>query len=83
MCSTAEKALIRPRKNPDYFQAVKRWMKEILTDANSPVFIADRQKEGRSCCGWKNDLDAGKITKLLEYLIQVNMWLKEYGIVIR
>jgi asparagine synthase (glutamine-hydrolysing) len=70
-------------QNPDYFQAVKRWMKEILTDANSPVLPLIDKKKVEAVVDGKADLNASRITKLLEYLIQVNMWLKEYGIVIR
>ncbi|MBN2908820.1 asparagine synthase (glutamine-hydrolyzing) [Polycladomyces sp. WAk] len=70
-------------QNPNYFQAVKRWMKEILTDANSPVLPLIDKKKVEAVIDGQTDLDAGRITKLLEYLIQVNMWLKEYGIVIR
>jgi asparagine synthase (glutamine-hydrolysing) len=70
-------------QNPDYFQAVKRWMKEILTDANSPVLPLIDKKKVEAVVDGKTHLNTGRITKLLEYLIQVNMWLKEYGIVIR
>jgi len=70
-------------QNPNYFQAVKRWMKEILADANSPVLPLIDKKRVEAVIDGQTDLDAGRTTKLLEYLIQVNMWLKEYGIVIR
>jgi asparagine synthase (glutamine-hydrolysing) len=70
-------------QNPNYFQAVKRWMKEILTDANSPILPLIDKKKVEAVIDGKTDLNDGRITKLLEYLIQVNMWLKEYGIVIR
>jgi asparagine synthase (glutamine-hydrolysing) len=70
-------------QNPDYFQAVKRWMKEILTDTNSPVLPLIDKKKVEAVVDGKTDVNAGRIIKLLEYLIQVNMWLKEYGIVIR
>lgn len=70
-------------QNPDYFQAVKRWMKEILIDANAPILPLIDKKKVEAVVDGKTDLNAGRVTKLLEYLIQVNMWLKEYGIVIR
>ncbi|MDN4593708.1 asparagine synthase (glutamine-hydrolyzing) [Polycladomyces subterraneus] len=70
-------------QNPKYFQAVKRWMKEILNDANSPVLPLIDKKKVEAVIDGKTELNDGRITKLLEYLIQVNMWLKEYGIVIR
>jgi asparagine synthase (glutamine-hydrolysing) len=69
--------------NPNYYQAVKRWMKEILDDPNSPVLPLIDKKKVESVMDVKTDQYAGRIIKLLEYLIQVNMWLKEYGIVIR
>lgn len=70
-------------QHPDYYLAVKRWMKEILADPNSPVLPLIDKKKVETVMDAKTDLDAGKINKLLEYLIQVNTWLKEYGIVIR
>ncbi len=69
-------------QNPDYFQAIRLWMKDILSDANSPVLpLIDKRKVEKIAEG-KTHLNPGSITKIMEYLIQVNMWLKEYGIVI-
>jgi asparagine synthase (glutamine-hydrolysing) len=58
-------------------------MKEILDDPNSPVLPLIDKKKVEAVVDGKTDVNAGRIIKLLEYLIQVNMWLKEYGIVIR
>lgn len=73
--------------NPEYLKAVQRWMKEILSDNNSPILnLIDAGKvneiistDGRAFVKpWYGQLMTGP--QLLAYLIQVNLWLESYKI---
>ncbi|OGO83924.1 MAG: asparagine synthase (glutamine-hydrolyzing) [Clostridiales bacterium GWE2_32_10] len=73
--------------NPLYTNIVKVWMKQILDDVNSPILeIVNKEKirnmvDNVSMNGGKTffgQLMTGPQT--LAYLIQVNMWMKEYGV---
>jgi len=76
--------------NPAYLKAVQKWMREILQDPTSPILqIVDIDKvteiveTGGAAFGkpWFGQLMTGP--QLIAYLIQVNIWMKEYNIKIK
>jgi asparagine synthase (glutamine-hydrolysing) len=73
--------------NPEYLKAVQGTLKEIISDKNSPLLnLIDTNKvneiiatDGRAFeKPWYGQLMTGP--QLMAYLIQVNIWLKEYKI---
>jgi asparagine synthase (glutamine-hydrolysing) len=73
--------------NPEYLKAVQGTLKEIISDKNSPLLnLIDKNKvneiiatDGRAFeKPWYGQLMTGP--QLMAYLIQVNIWLKEYKI---
>ena len=75
--------------NPDYTVAVQKWMDSILKDKSSPILqIINKEKvqeivdSGGNAYGkpWYGQLMAGP--QLIAYLIQVDIWLKEYKVII-
>jgi len=73
--------------NPEYTKFVQKWLKEILEDKSSPILnLIDINKvnelietEGRAFKKpWYGQLMAGP--QLMAYLIQINIWLKEYKV---
>ncbi|QUH25495.1 asparagine synthase (glutamine-hydrolyzing) [Serpentinicella alkaliphila] len=73
--------------NPIYTEGVQKWMREILADKGSPILqLIDIQKvtdivdsAGKSFGKpWYGQLMTGP--QLIAYLIQINIWLKEYKV---
>ena len=73
--------------NPNYTEGVQKWMREILADKNSPILqliniekVTDIVETGGKSFGkpWYGQLMAGP--QLIAYLIQINIWLKEYKV---
>lgn len=73
--------------HPEYTRAVQSWMREILKDASSPILqLIDRErvKEIVDTGGqsfkkpWFGQLMTGP--QLIAYLIQIDIWMKEYKI---
>jgi asparagine synthase (glutamine-hydrolysing) len=70
-------------QNPVYYKAVTRWINDILADHNSPINALVDKRKVQALIDGKAGIDQGRVVKALEYLIQVNEWIKEYGIAIR
>lgn len=73
--------------DPAYTKSVQLWMKDILTDSNSPLLqlvdksmLTDLVESGGKTFikPWYGQLMTGP--QLLAYLIQINTWLKIYNI---
>jgi asparagine synthase (glutamine-hydrolysing) len=73
--------------HPAYLKAVKLWMKSILQDPASPILqIINRNRvneiveTGGASFGkpWFGQLMTGP--QLIAYLIQINIWMKEYNV---
>lgn len=71
----------------DYTDAVVRWMKEIMSDDNAPIFqLIDREKavEIAESGGkafkkpWYGQLMTGP--QLIAYFIQLNIWMEEFNV---
>ena len=76
--------------NPNYTIAVQKWMNVILNDKSSPILqIINKAKvkeivdSGGKAYGkpWYGQLMTGP--QLIGYLIQVNIWLKEYNVILK
>jgi len=74
--------------NPSYTRAVKEWMGSILSDGSSPLLPFVNKKALREIIDspdetgkpWFGQLMAAP--QLLAWLIQIDIWLKRYGVVI-
>jgi asparagine synthase (glutamine-hydrolysing) len=72
--------------NPSYEAIVRKWILEILNDKNSPLLPLIDVKEVLKLTSM--DSDYGKpwfgqlmaTPQMFAYLIQVDMWLREYGV---
>lgn len=73
--------------NPAYLKILQDWMTEILQDKNSPILqlvniqrVKEIVESGGNSFGkpWFGQLMKGP--QLIAYLIQINLWLKEYKI---
>lgn len=73
--------------NPEYLKFVQKWLKEIIDDKTSPILnLLDVEKvneliatDGRAFKKpWYGQLMTGP--QLMAYLIQINIWLKEYKV---
>ncbi|GAW91987.1 asparagine synthase (glutamine-hydrolyzing) [Calderihabitans maritimus] len=76
--------------NPAYLEAVRKWLKEILEDSASPLLPlinvdtvkAMTKQEGNLLTRpWFGQLMTGP--QLFAYLIQIDIWLREYRVSIR
>ena len=76
--------------HPMYTEAVQKWMKEILSNRNSPILqLIDKSQVteivetgGESFKKpWYGQLMTGP--QLIAYLIQINTWMEEYNVRIR
>ncbi|WP_312810526.1 asparagine synthase (glutamine-hydrolyzing) [Sedimentibacter sp.] len=86
--------IIERKKSPypkthhmDYTEAVQKWMKEILSDKNSPIhqLINDKKVNEIVNTGgksfkkpWYGQLMTGP--QLIAYFIQINTWMDEYKV---
>lgn len=73
--------------HPQYTLVVQKWMREILNDSSSPILqLIDREKVneivesgGQSFKNpWFGQLMTGP--QLIAYLIQIDIWMKEYKV---
>jgi len=75
--------------NPSYEKAVKEWLQDIINDNNSPILplvnvsaikkmISKNSDYGKP---WFGQLMA--TPQMCAYLIQINIWMKNYGVVIK
>ncbi len=72
--------------NPAYMKAVKDWLSEILSDPNSPLLPFVNKKEVWSMINGSDEM--GKpwfgqlmaLPQMFAWLIQVDTWLREYGV---
>jgi asparagine synthase (glutamine-hydrolysing) len=73
--------------NPNYMKAVKRWLQQILDDSSSPLLqLLNKQRvqeivdsEGAAFgVPWFGQLMTGP--QLMAYLIQADVWMKEYKV---
>lgn len=73
--------------HPEYTRAVQKWMGEILKDTSSPILqLIDSKRVGEIVdtggqsfsTPWYGQLMTGP--QLIAYLIQINIWMKEYKI---
>jgi len=86
--------IIERKKSPypkthhiDYTNAVQKWMKDILSNENAPIYqLVDKEKVteivdsgGKSFKKpWYGQLMAGP--QLIAYFIQLNLWMEEYNV---
>lgn len=73
--------------HPAYLAAVRRWLLEILGDRSSPLLpLVDRKTLVKLAQSETPDLDVPffgqlmRLPQLLAYLIQVDQWLRRYGV---
>ncbi|WP_018247483.1 asparagine synthase (glutamine-hydrolyzing) [Orenia marismortui] len=72
--------------DPAYFDATRDWLLEILNNSNSPIIdVLDvtyirklTESDGDFDIPWFGQLM--RLPQLFAYLIQVNLWLDEYGV---
>lgn len=73
--------------NPEYTRCVQRWMRRIMNDKTSPLLQLIDKKSVKTLIDtggssfkapWFGQLMRGP--QLLAYLIEVNIWLKEYNV---
>ncbi|WP_281975344.1 asparagine synthase (glutamine-hydrolyzing) [Halobacillus litoralis] len=68
-------------KDEKYLERVSQWMLQILDDPTSPILpFIDVEKVRSISEGKSESIHASSAKGLLDYLIQVNAWLKEYDI---
>jgi len=76
--------------NPNYLSAVRNWLQDILNDSNSPltqlinvetVKKMVQSPEGALKAPWFGQLMTDP--QFFAYLIQMDLWLREYGVIIR
>ncbi|TDX52695.1 asparagine synthase (glutamine-hydrolyzing) [Orenia marismortui] len=87
-----EEVRLRPKNpypktfDPAYFDATRDWLLEILNNSNSPIIdLLDvtyirklTESDGDFDIPWFGQLM--RLPQLFAYLIQVNLWLDEYGV---
>lgn len=76
--------------NPEYTKSVQNWMSSILADKNSPILQLIDKNVARSIVEtggksfgkpWFGQLMTGP--QLIAYLIQVDLWLRKYKVIIQ
>jgi len=74
--------------NPDYFNATRDLLREILNDSNAPLLELIDEAVVRQLVERDHDSDLPwfgqlmRIPQLFAYLIQLNIWLEEYDVTI-
>lgn len=75
--------------NPAYEKAVRNWLTEIVNDSSSPLLqlvdvktVKSMLANGRSDYGrpWFGQIMA--LPQLFAYLVQVDIWMREYGVML-
>ncbi|UIO40842.1 asparagine synthase (glutamine-hydrolyzing) [Brevibacillus brevis] len=69
--------------HPEYYHAILDHMKQILANPNSPLLPLINKSVIQFVLDGKAPMNLAQSTKLIEYLVQINMWLEEYKISIR
>jgi asparagine synthase (glutamine-hydrolysing) len=75
--------------NPAYFEATANWLLDILNNLNSPLLDLIDSSVVRKLTKRDQDSDIPwfgqlmRIPQLFAYLIQLNIWLEEYGVTIK
>ncbi|EIT83886.1 asparagine synthase [Fictibacillus macauensis ZFHKF-1] len=67
-------------QDPIYYNSIRKWLMDILSNTNSPVTDLIDRDHISSIVEGKTDIEEGQAIKLMEYLIQINTWLKDYHI---
>ncbi|UOQ42809.1 asparagine synthase (glutamine-hydrolyzing) [Halobacillus salinarum] len=68
-------------KDDEYLQRVQRWMLNVLDDPDSPILSLIKEDVVREIAeGRHPGIDGSRAKGLLDYLLQINAWLKEYQI---
>ncbi|MBW3112243.1 asparagine synthase (glutamine-hydrolyzing) [Bacillus sp. MCCB 382] len=67
-------------KDDAYLAGVQKWMTSILNDSTSPILQLIDEEAVRTIAAGESSLPDSSAKGLLDYLIQVNGWLKEYSI---
>ncbi|WP_034762238.1 asparagine synthase (glutamine-hydrolyzing) [Rossellomorea vietnamensis] len=67
-------------KDDAYLVGVQKWMTNILDDSTSPILQLIDVEAVRKIADGESSLSDSSAKGLLDYLIQVNGWLKEYSI---
>lgn len=76
--------------NPEYLRIVQNWLRAILSDSTSPLLqlidkqeVAEIVQTGGASFGkpWFGQLMKGP--QLIAYLIQIDLWMREYNVEIR
>ncbi|GGE33273.1 asparagine synthetase B [Pullulanibacillus camelliae] len=71
-------------KDQDYLKAVSQMMLNVLDDHESPLLqFVKVDRLLRIAQGEDQEITGAKAKQLLDYLLQVNAWLKEYNIVVQ
>ncbi|GAB6098743.1 asparagine synthase (glutamine-hydrolyzing) [Halanaerocella petrolearia] len=75
--------------DPAYFTATKNWLLDILSNPNAPLHDLIDQDTVRQFTEVDGDFDIPwfgqlmRLPQLFAYLIQINIWLKEYNVRIK
>ncbi|MEV2454250.1 asparagine synthase (glutamine-hydrolyzing) [Paenibacillus larvae] len=68
-------------KDHSYLQGISKWMLHILNDDTSPILPLINVEKARAIAEGRDKVIFGNEAKgIMDYLIQVNSWLKEYNI---
>lgn len=68
-------------KDKAYLDLISRWMLDILDDPNAPIHALIDTGKVRLIAEGKSTVESGTDARaILDYLVQVNCWLKEYGV---
>lgn len=75
--------------NPIYTEAVRKWLTDIINKPSSPIHALINDQNVRALLNSKEDAfdrpffgQLMKVPQLFAYLIQLNIWLKEYKVII-
>ncbi len=68
-------------KDAAYLEGISQWMIDVLDDEQSPILpMIDAERVRMIAEGNDEDINGSKARQLLDYLLQINGWLKEYKI---
>lgn len=87
-----EKVRLRPKNpypktfNPIYYQTTREWLRDIINNSASPLNELINIEKVKELTRLNADFDLPwygqlmRLPQLFAYLIQVNFWLREYGV---
>ncbi|KZZ85947.1 asparagine synthase (glutamine-hydrolyzing) [Bacillus sp. SJS] len=68
-------------KDDAYLKGISSWMTQILEDEDAPILPLINQDRVRAISrGEDQEIQGDKARAILDYLVQINEWLKEYKI---